>query len=558
MGSTGDAPAKPSASGQVTADVLMLISAAQKVPPKCVDQIVNHPADSLGFRSSPFCATYLALSSSQYKKFAEQTRTSTAKSLLSDPSVQSAAIQALKALSQQTGSSVGTGGSTNLTAKGLTSQFLSLASEFGALTESTSGQTTTIAGTLAGVPLVLLKDGLLQSCPTNLYGILGKSEGCASPKLIETLSRISYSVGINSNTGSQAQSVTVNTTSTAPAVPGAFSSSGSTLSVTSVTAKWIALEGKPSSDAVTAGYKQFTQTASLVDTRNLASDLQDMEPIGDMPGAREMSDFQAETVKAIRKPLANLPSPYSKEVVAQAVQAWKDSADKFVALFKTPTTITKEEAGQSVFLADVQKFAVAYAKTIAQEQAIGVAMARPAILTFEYDNNRPLNQPSNSVFRVIYQAKLGQVTLTANGAASIYDSTPSSSIPGSERLRDVQFAAEADRTFSPTIPIFGKTSMTGSGSFYFQDQTTPSILNVTPGMPVSGVSFTGLPSTATQVFAQKGNIAVGQAKLTLGSGSNLKMPISVTYSNRTELVTSPVWRGQIGISYDFDSLFTKR
>jgi hypothetical protein len=44
----------------------------------------------------------------------------------------------------------------------------------------------------------------------------------------------------------------------------------------------------------------------------------------------------------------------------------------------------------------------------------------------------------------------------------------------------------------------------------------------------------------------------------LGPGqSSVRFPIAVSYSNRTELITKPEWRGQVGISYDFDSLFTK-
>jgi len=47
-----------------------------------------------------------------------------------------------------------------------------------------------------------------------------------------------------------------------------------------------------------------------------------------------------------------------------------------------------------------------------------------------------------------------------------------------------------------------------------------------------------------------------QAKLTLAPvGSNIKVPVSVTYSNRTELIEKPTWRGQVGFTYDFDSLF---
>ena len=37
--------------------------------------------------------------------------------------------------------------------------------------------------------------------------------------------------------------------------------------------------------------------------------------------------------------------------------------------------------------------------------------------------------------------------------------------------------------------------------------------------------------------------------------SGVKVPVSVTYSNRTELIDKPTWRAQIGITYDFDSLF---
>jgi hypothetical protein len=97
---------------------------------------------------------------------------------------------------------------------------------------------------------------------------------------------------------------------------------------------------------------------------------------------------------------------------------------------------------------------------------------------------------------------------------------------------------------------------TATAAFYFQDQTSPAILNVTPGQPASGVTITGLPSTATQVYAQKGKIGIGQGKFTYSPGSSsISIPISVTWSNRTELVTNSIWRGQVGISYDFDSLF---
>jgi hypothetical protein len=54
------------------------------------------------------------------------------------------------------------------------------------------------------------------------------------------------------------------------------------------------------------------------------------------------------------------------------------------------------------------------------------------------------------------------------------------------------------------------------------------------------------------VFAQRGVVNLAQMKFNfiLGKGSN-NIPLSVTWSNRTVLVTQPAWRGQVGISYDF-------
>jgi hypothetical protein len=97
-------------------------------------------------------------------------------------------------------------------------------------------------------------------------------------------------------------------------------------------------------------------------------------------------------------------------------------------------------------------------------------------------------------------------------------------------------------------------------AYYFQDQTSPAILNITPSSPLTGIGFTGLSSSATQVFTQTGYIHLGQLKLTLGnSNSGFSLPISVTASNRTELIVNNKIsvRPQIGISYSFDSLLSK-
>jgi len=41
----------------------------------------------------------------------------------------------------------------------------------------------------------------------------------------------------------------------------------------------------------------------------------------------------------------------------------------------------------------------------------------------------------------------------------------------------------------------------------------------------------------------------------VSSETSIRSPLSVAWSKRTELIVAPVWRAQIGIKYDVDSLF---
>ena len=211
--------------------------------------------------------------------------------------------------------------------------------------------------------------------------------------------------------------------------------------------------------------------------------------------------------------------------------------------------------------------AVAYNKQLGAEEMANLTqqLAQPPILSIAYDNNRPTGQPSNSVVRAIYQKTFEKkvdktskqiATLTINGAVSLYNSNQSD-VPGAGYLRDVQIASEIAHDFSVNSSALGQLSFTLSTAGYYQFQSSPAILNVTPGAPVDGITFVGLPATATKVFADKGNLGLWQLKMTTGTGSAIKVPLSVTYSNRTELIVKPTWRAQIGVSYDFDSLLSK-
>ena len=152
------------------------------------------------------------------------------------------------------------------------------------------------------------------------------------------------------------------------------------------------------------------------------------------------------------------------------------------------------------------------------------------------------------------QVNAQPLSFTLTGTADIYNAEPPSSIPSASHLRDIQAGAEIAYVFSP----FGKNSVLGSflgsvttaAAYSYQDQTSPAILT---GPALS--DFTGLPSSATAVYAKRGVIHLGQIRLGFGTGKNLTYPLALTYSNRTELITHPTWGLQFGISYNLTSLF---
>lgn len=531
---------------------LFLGKAADKPPQVCVNKLVaamamppaGGAADEftkmLDTSTSPLCATYLILSS---KQFAAANSASGGK-LLSDAEKQFApqALSRLKAIAQQNGTSTGTGGSTSLTAKGLTSKLLSVASEYGALTQSTSNDTTTVQGTLAGVPLVLMQKGAMTECSTRLLALTP----CIHQNLLKWMSRTSYSVSF-ATLASSALTTSSSTSSATSTTASATSSTSTSGGVNAYSFKAVLVQGALDKSAYSSADTQISNAAAVVVVQAAQGALNANE----MANAATFVPFLKVQAAALR---ATAKTGNRAAVVAQ----WRALANQLVSVLGVPVTVTPDAAANSPVLQNAVKLAIAYTSYLGTEDAVGLAkmLAVPPVLSVEFDQNRPISAPEDSVFRLIFQKTYNPVTLTVNGAVSIYDSAQPN-VPGAGRLRDSQFAAEVAHPFTLSIPGSTTTNFTVSGAFYDQYQSSPAILNVTPGAPVDGVTFVNLPSTATQVYGKTGNIAIGQLKLTAGGGSAVTVPLSMTYSNRTELIAKPTWKAQIGVSYDFDSLFGK-
>jgi hypothetical protein len=455
---------------------------------------------------------------------------------------------------KQAGSSVGTGGTTNLVSKGVTARVLSVAAEYGALTESVSNQVVTVQGSLDGIPAALVRQDLFRYCvPGNLA-----ADPCPQEELFRFLRRLSYSVSFDASRNSQAISGTATGSQQGTAQPVTFTPTGH--QVSSITGRFVLWNAR---DATSDAFQKKWRSALTAPNGN--------------PSPAELETSGARLLLALQSLLPDTTSMAYQDWQRRAQgaltnasnetleSAWDNCAHQLVDLLQgkpssfqcgaDPTPFTKAEQLKSAELFEhAMDFVQASSAYLLEENLFVAAIADKPVLTFEYDNNRPLGQSSLSTFRLIFDRGLGKNwSITANGAFTIYDTQPPTSIPGSGRLRDSQVGMQVSRSLG-SLAILGPATL--SGTYYFQYQNSPAILNANPSTPLPGITLTGLPGNATQVFTQKGNLHVAQLRLALGTGqSNVRFPIAFSYSNRTELIAKPEWRAQIGVTYDFDSLF---
>src|SRR5262249_37765981 len=86
---------------------------------------------------------------------------------------------------------------------------------------------------------------------------------------------------------------------------------------------------------------------------------------------------------------------------------------------------------------------------------------------------------------------------------------------------------------------------------YYQYQIHSGIIMIPSDATTLPGTNIALPPTGTPILAQRGSIFVAQAVMTLRlSTSGLKVPIGISWSNRTELLPGNEVRGHIGFTFD--------
>jgi len=138
-------------------------------------------------------------------------------------------------------------------------------------------------------------------------------------------------------------------------------------------------------------------------------------------------------------------------------------------------------------------------------------------------------------------------SFTVNASATMFNSRPVGF--SAKRFRDAQAAVQLDIPIKSAVATLGNALITFAGKF---EHIASDTLPATPvGIPTS-LFVDDLSSTGA---ALKGNLALLQAKLTIPiKNTGVKIPLSVSWANRTELIKESDMRGNIGITFDMDTI----
>jgi hypothetical protein len=280
-------------------------------------------------------------------------------------------------------------------------------------------------------------------------------------------------------------------------------------------------------------------------------------------GARYLSAFRRSFAewRVAATELADLDLTTGKEdELANGLQsliadpAWKtkkpDEREKAVAALVAKTA-------QGVTVSDETKAGVrkAWLRALRTDRALQNEVLNAPVLTAEYAFQRPdvatqaigtvvpagTRPPNLHTGRVIYAQGLGRLSLdfTSNASFSFFDDER----PGMDGVfRDFRLGIEGKFTLRE-LANYGAPTLSFAGLFVHLHQA-----------PL------GIPIAFNDAKINKpGNIGVFQAKFEMPTAKNsIRIPLSFTYSNRTELIKESDVRGQIGVSFNLDSLFVEK
>jgi hypothetical protein len=404
---------------------------------------------------------------------------------------------------KQVGSGSSSSGSTSLTSKGSVPAILGFAVENGALESSTSGTTITFRGRPVQIIQALQDIGFTDS-----YKVIENNPG------LGFLNRFSFAVGFDTSRSNQ--------TST-------FTGNANQLS-------------------------EYSFHIDLINHRDPRDKRYDPQWNKLQTGvAQEMANnlfkvtdeiLMSDNYQAVFAPWMDATTDQIADAIIQNGKV-KDNEALNTVLEERLASIPLPTNPAS--LTAISAFAQSTEAMLAARKDILSFIGTAPIFTFDYSGHRaspPValqpSLPDTSNFKLIAEfAPIPGGSFTSNGSVTIFNSRPQTI--AANRVRDAQFSSQLDIPVAKSVPKIGNVVLSFSGKFEYipDDVLTPATTNTIfgPGL------------------ALRGNIGLGQAKLTIPvKGSSVKIPLSLTVSNRTELIKENDVRGNIGITFDLDSI----
>jgi hypothetical protein len=419
-----------------------------------------------------------------------------------------------KRIDKQIGSGANTSGTTSLVSKGSVPALFGLAVENGAITQDVNGTTITFRANPAGFIKALVKQDYLTSGPTNI--LTNRPE---SDFWYIALNKASVAISFDTSKGQS---------------PGTFTAERSQL----------------------ASYSAHIDIINHRDPRDKKNTAvwEQLRKEGGETLAKELTDF-AEKLIAL-----NGYGQWESETASELLKASSD--DEIESTFleragKLPTLLNKDREFIEFMKSRVIPAVNAYA-----EARVGLLnkINKSLSAAFDYTNTRQVVTLGATEIGTITLPpgvtnalpNLGNFLLTISGRF-IGESEITANISGTRfngrrvgpnigRWRDARAGLQIDVPLPKIRMDWEKPTLTFSYLYLnlLEEPLGEKIL-------VNGVEQ-----------SRKGPINFGQVKLEIPIGSSgLRIPISMTFSNRTELIKERQVRGHIGVTFDFDKIFSR-
>jgi hypothetical protein len=431
---------------------------------------------------------------------------------------------------RQLGTNANQSGTTSLVSKAGSAELLSLALDAGALTQSVKGTTATLGTN--GDQLFRLITGNDPDCNVTCNSLGWFENKVLNPiNIAATINLVQQSTTATPTTG-QASGTNPVSVDNAAIPTGAATLAG-------ITAKYQLMNKfDPRSEKFKTAWKEHVTSLA----GNVLAIGNDTDAVRKALSAHKPFSETQEEQEAVFQPVEN-------ELVRAA--ASDPTGQKLIQAFEAywNDVVTSDVTGDATLASSVAK--VTQDRAVYREawfQALDETAGN--LLTFEYDYNRPLNQPETHDFKIIYAYSFKTAgMLTFNGATSVYGGElPAGAKYG--RLRYGQVSGEYDRTLTGKNKAI-QTQLTLAG--YWQYQPNPSVLNIPAGTVAPGTTIP-LPNGTQEFVGTAGSLWLTQAKLTIKASGGITIPIGVSWSNKTDLLEGSRVGAQVGISYNFSSL----